>query len=269
MSRRVMLSIAAVLVVALSITVKIVIPVTFAQQPQPVSTTEGSTPLIKAETRLVLVDTIVTDKKGNYIGDLVQKDFKVYEDDKEQPITSFSAEAGQGTGKPDEKHYLVLFFDNSTMDMTDQARARDAAAKFIAANAGPDRLIAIVDFTGAVHIAQNFTADADRLTKIVSQAKFSAVNPNAGVQVASLGMSLEQIQEGVSAEAVSYAAGLLVEAIRNYDSKEFSTVRQKITLSEAQMIAANVIAHASARLDDATMQDQLARVRKAIREVKP
>jgi hypothetical protein len=35
------------------------------------------------------------------------------------------------------------------------------------------------------------------------------------------------------------------------------------------MIAANVIAHASARLDDATMQEQLARVRKAIREVKP
>ena len=82
-------------------------------------------------------------------------------------------------------------------------------------------------------------------------------------------MSLEQIQEGVSAEAVSYAAGLLVEAIRNYDSKEFSSVRQKLTLTEAQMIAANVIAHASARLDDATMQDQLTRVRKAIREVKP
>jgi len=82
-------------------------------------------------------------------------------------------------------------------------------------------------------------------------------------------VSLEQIQEGVSAEAVSYAAGLLVEAIRNYESKELSSVHQKLTLTEAQMIAANVIAHASACLDDATMQEQLARVRKAIREVKP
>jgi 3-dehydroquinate dehydratase len=82
-------------------------------------------------------------------------------------------------------------------------------------------------------------------------------------------MSLEQIQEGVSAEAVSYAAGLLVEAIRNYDSENFSSAHQKLTLTEAQMIAANVIAHASARLDDATLQEQLARVRKAIREVKP
>jgi 3-dehydroquinate dehydratase len=82
-------------------------------------------------------------------------------------------------------------------------------------------------------------------------------------------MSLEQIQEGVSAEAVSYAAGLLVEAIRNYDSDNFSSAHQKLTLTEAQMIAANLIAHASARLDDATLQEQLARVRKAIREVKP
>jgi hypothetical protein len=32
---------------------------------------------IRTETRLVLVDTVVTDKKGNYIRDLAQKDFKV------------------------------------------------------------------------------------------------------------------------------------------------------------------------------------------------
>ena len=82
-------------------------------------------------------------------------------------------------------------------------------------------------------------------------------------------MSLEQIQEGVSAEAVSYAAGLLVEAIRNYDSKIFSSAHQKLTLTEAQMIAANLIAKTSAHLDDATLAEQVARVRKAIREVKP
>ncbi len=41
------------------------------QEPQPAQpVAEGSTPTIKAETRLVLVDTVVTDKKGNYIRDL-------------------------------------------------------------------------------------------------------------------------------------------------------------------------------------------------------
>jgi hypothetical protein len=81
-------------------------------------------------------------------------------------------------------------------------------------------------------------------------------------------MSLEEIQEGVSAEAVSYAAGLLVEAIRNYESDAISARQEKLTLIEAQMIAANLIARASAQLDDKVMEQQLARVRKAIREVK-
>ncbi len=83
------------------------------------------------------------------------------------------------------------------------------------------------------------------------------------------GNSLEEIQEGVSAEAVSYAAGLLVEAIRSYESSSFSARQQKLTLTEAQMIAANLIAKASARLDDQTINEQFDRVRKSIREVKP
>ena len=82
-------------------------------------------------------------------------------------------------------------------------------------------------------------------------------------------MSLEKIQEGVSAEAVSYAAGLLVEAVRSYESSRVSARQLKLTLTEAQIIAANLIAKASAQLDDATMEQQVARVRRAIREVKP
>jgi hypothetical protein len=83
------------------------------------------------------------------------------------------------------------------------------------------------------------------------------------------GSSLEEIEEGVSAEAVSYAAGLLVEAVRSYDSGALSSRNLKISLTEAQMIAANLIAKASARLDDQTMNEQIERVRKSIREVKP
>jgi len=166
--------------------------VVFAQEPQaqPASLPDSATPTIRAETRLVLVDTIVTDKKGNYVSDLAQKDFKVWEDDKEQEIKSFSSEANAATSAPDQKHYLVLFFDNSTMDMGDQMRARDAAAKFITANAGPNRLMAIADFTGVIRIAQNFTADGDRLKKVVANVKFSNIDSNAPspVQVASLGM---------------------------------------------------------------------------------
>jgi VWFA-related protein len=134
--------------------------------------------VLRAETRLVLVDTVVTDKKGAYIRDLTQKDFKVWEDGKEQPLTSFSYEESTGSSKP-ELRYMVLFFDNSTMDLVDQANARNAAARFIDANAGPDRLIAIAEFGGSVRISQNFTADEQRLKQVVMGIKGSSVSPNA------------------------------------------------------------------------------------------
>ena len=136
--------------------------VAHAQQPQSASAGAADIPVIRTETRLVLVDSVVTDKKGNYVRDLTQTDFKVWEDGKEQPITSFSFEESTGSTNA-QPRYMVLFFDNSTMDFGDQAKARDAAAKFIDANAGPGRLIAIADFDGNVRISQNFTADAQRL----------------------------------------------------------------------------------------------------------
>src|ERR1043166_9950405 len=84
--------------------------------------------VIRAESRLVLVDAVVTDKKGNYVHDLTQKEFKVYEENKEQSISSFSFEKGSPSGDS-RKHFLVLFFDNSTAGPSQQVYARQAATK--------------------------------------------------------------------------------------------------------------------------------------------
>jgi len=156
---------------------------------------------LKAEARLVLVDTVVTDKKGNYVHDLTQKDFKVWEDNKEQTIKSFSYESENGPSANPQRHYLVLFFDNSSMSFEEQARARDAAAKFIDNNAGPNRLMAAIEYTGVLKITQNFTASADKLKAAVAGIKASSVASNnapseanapvmttpGGTQIASLG----------------------------------------------------------------------------------
>src|ERR1035438_6671583 len=97
--------------------------------------------VIRVDTNVVLVDAVVTDKKGNYVRDLKQKDFKVYEDGKEQSIKSFSFEADPASPLNSQPRYLVLFFDNSTMNFGDQAIARRAAVSFIDSNAGPNRLM--------------------------------------------------------------------------------------------------------------------------------
>ncbi len=138
---------------------------------------------IRAESRLVLVDAVVTDKKGAYITDLALKDFRVWEDNKEVAVKNFSYEADPAS--PQREHYLVLFFDNATMSFAQRAAAKEAATKFIQANAGPKQLMAIVNFGGALQISQNFTSNADRLVKVVNSqtgtpvALGSAVTPLA------------------------------------------------------------------------------------------
>jgi VWFA-related protein len=150
--------------------------------------------VIRKESKLVLVDSVVTDKKGNYVRDLTQNDFKIFEDNKEQSVSTFSTGADVATQANGQRRYLILFFDNSTMAAPDQIQARSAATKFIAANAGPDRLMAVVDFGGALRIVQNFTANADVLRAAVAGVKNSSVDPNAPaasgpVTVASTGLS--------------------------------------------------------------------------------
>ena len=161
-----------------------------AQQPPPPSgppatnanaapeTPASSAPVIRAESRVVRVDVIVTDKKGNYVHDLTAKDFRVFDNDKEQQIVNFSFGSSESASQTPERHYMVLFFDDSTMDFANQAQARQAALKFIDANAGPDRVMAVVDFTGALRIIQNFTGDAAQLKRATEYAKSSAVSPN-------------------------------------------------------------------------------------------
>src|ERR1700689_1138466 len=135
--------------------------------------------VLRAESRVVRVDVIVTDKKGNYIHDLTAKDFHVFDNNQEEPIVNFSYGSTSGPSGAPDRRYMVLFFDDSTMEIGDQARAREAARKFIDANAGPDRVMAVVDFTGALRVIQNFTADATRLKQAAASMKPSAVSPDA------------------------------------------------------------------------------------------
>lgn len=156
------------------------------EPPKPAPATEQATataplPVIKTESRIVLVDAVVTDKKGNYIRDLQQQEFKVYEDNKEQSITSFSFGSDPGVQEKGQKRYMVLFFDNSSMDKADQIQARKAAGTFIEKYAGPDRMMAIAEFGGSLMIKQNFTANAEQLKAAASgvQTPYLETNPVA------------------------------------------------------------------------------------------
>ena len=143
------------------------------------SAQEGpSGPIIRAEKKLVLVDVVVTDKKGDYVHDLTVKDFRVWEDKDEQTIETFSSEADPASPASKQNHYLVLFFDNTSMSAAEQIQARQAALKFVDKNTSPNRLIAVVNFGGSLKVAQNFTSDAERLKQVINGVKFASVSSN-------------------------------------------------------------------------------------------
>jgi VWFA-related protein len=199
-----------------------------SQSPQQNSTEPPqSSVVIRKESRLVLVDTVVTGKKGEYIRDLKQSDFKVFEDNKEQTISSFSTGSDPAIQASGQKRYLILFFDNSTMQMPDQIQARNAANQFIAANSDGEHLMAVVDFGGALRIVQNFTANADLLKSAVAGVKSSSVNPNANVPdvqpvtVASTGLSsLSNAEADFGARSVLLAVRSLAKNLRTVPGRK-------------------------------------------------
>jgi len=174
--------------------------------------TEPPVPL-RAESRLVIVDAVVTDKKGASLHGLAAKDFHIFEDGKEQPVAGFSSETGSATPGISRQRYFVLFFDDNSLGMDDQIWVREAALKFIAANAGPNRLMAVVDLRGpfgaAPRVIQNFTADVGLLQEVVRQPK-AIESDNAGEPAtppASLYLLAKDLVDVPGRKVVAYFGG--------------------------------------------------------------
>ncbi|MGD1102123.1 MAG: VWA domain-containing protein [Terriglobia bacterium] len=167
-------------------------PAASGKEKNPSAQAESTAPgVIKSEANMVLVDVVVTDKKGHYLNDMNQKEFHVFEDGVERPITSFSREADITPGAPERQRYMVLFFDNAGLDPEGQMWERDAATKFVEGTASPNRLMAVLDYGGGLHVAQNFTADRDLLMSAVRKVKFASAQTNpSGTSMGSTGSRL-------------------------------------------------------------------------------
>ena len=66
--------------------------------------------VIRTETKVVLVDVVVTGKKGVYPSDLAAKDFHVWDNGKEQKIDSVTHGAG-GNASASQTDYVILMLD--------------------------------------------------------------------------------------------------------------------------------------------------------------
>jgi VWFA-related protein len=158
----------------------------------------GDTPTFSITRQLKIETVLVKDKNGNPVEGLTAKDFTVTEDGAPQEIKFFEYQkfeeilnaeplppigapkyfeklphtqiAGEVPGKTQYKDHrlLALYFDMTAMPPPDQLRALDAATKFIKKQMTPADLVAIIQYAGgSVQVAQDFTADRERLLGII------------------------------------------------------------------------------------------------------
>lgn len=151
--------------------------------PQLAKAQNAGAPLIRTESRVVLVDAAVTDKQGKAPHDLTAKDFKVQEDGKEQKILEASFENAGTSTERSQKHYFVLFFDTSTLSAANALAMVREAEKFVDEAASPDRYFAVAQFGGGLRIAQNLTTDVGRIKAALNTLQGSSA-PSTGASTA-------------------------------------------------------------------------------------
>jgi VWFA-related protein len=150
---------------------------------------EGGVPRVaeplRTNTRLVVVDVVVTDSKGQPVGDLKAEDFALLESGKPQTISGFSYQHPGGpsaaahtvqllpnvvTNAPQYKSSSlnVVLFDAVNGELTSQAYAKDQLAKFFS-TATLDRPVAIFALESKLRLLHDFTTDGAALKSVVDK----------------------------------------------------------------------------------------------------
>lgn len=158
------------------------------------------------DTKIVVVNVTVRDKSGNLVTNLKREDFRLLEDNVPQKIESFdlqelsgeplapisvangaptletrSPNGSQGAtnaGVPvaqtrrdpkryEDKRLIGLFFDLSSMEPLEQARARDAGIKFVQSQMTAADLVSIMTFSSKFKVVADFTDDRETLIAIL------------------------------------------------------------------------------------------------------
>jgi VWFA-related protein len=114
----------------------------------------------------VLVDAVVTNQADAPIHGLTAADFHIFEDGKERAVTGLGTHAGPATTGVSQQQRIVLLFGPQSAD--GRQWIQQAAAKFVAENAGPNRLMQIV-FTDICYntSATPYIADAGQLQHVL------------------------------------------------------------------------------------------------------
>lgn len=174
-----------------------------AQAPTPPPQGDQPQAVFRGSTRLVVQNVYVKDKDGQPIQGLTAKDFVVFEDNQRQeiafvefqrianePVADVQAptpdpvrDAAAGVQravnveistppaasvKYQNRRLLVLYFDQSSMPLTDQLRSYENARRFLDRQMAVSDLVAVITFSnGILRVRQDFTDNRATLREVV------------------------------------------------------------------------------------------------------
>jgi VWFA-related protein len=142
------------------------------------------------EVTLVLLDTVVTDRKGRPVRDLAPGEFELLVDNRIVPIEAVENRCGRaaagavtaetptgtgtsgngttveapasGGGAPAERNY-ILFFDMSHLKAASRSKAIKIATEFVTERMSPADRAMILAFARGLYVVSGFTSDRDLL----------------------------------------------------------------------------------------------------------
>jgi VWFA-related protein len=150
---------------------------------------------LRTNTRLVLVDVVATDSKGQPVPDLNASDLTVLEDGKPQKISAFNFERSDASSarvaqiqlppsvvtnapKFQSNSLNVILFDTANGDFTEQVYAHDQLLKFLN-GAALDRPVAIFALQTQLKLLHDFSTDNKALSAAVAKYRPPAKNNNS------------------------------------------------------------------------------------------
>ena len=158
--------------------------------------------VIRATTRMVAVDVVVTDRDGHPVTDLTKNDFTILEDARPQTIATFSASSPPvsarrqdlppllpqhvTTNRPDviegDDHIAVLLLDGLNTPAQSQQYLKQQMLKWLAEHLDPHAKVAVAVLSERLELLQDFTSNPEFLKAALERyhASAPAVARNGG-----------------------------------------------------------------------------------------
>jgi VWFA-related protein len=235
-----------------------------SQSPSPDSATSsaaqqpaGASGTLRVTTRMVMVDVVAVDKKGQPVKDLEASDFSLREDGREQAISTFNFQnpAAQGaanapardSGPPPANMFRnlpryqssgalnVILIDALNSTLPHQAYVRDEMVHFLQ-RLPQGQPIAIYALGSKLRLLQDFTTDLSELKNVISAFK----GQKSHLIAKASGNPETPAVQGVAAQVLATLAPQLMKQIENFTQESLSEqtgMRVQLTLSALNMLA--------------------------------